>query len=82
MARLFKARLKDGGDAGAVQSRTGVRLWPSGEWKPLSEYNIGAARTEALFADPEVECELTGGEPPPELKPLVPDRPAKEGDDA
>lgn len=57
MARLFRARLKAGGDAGAVQARTGVLLCEE-EWKPLNEYNLGTARTEALVVDPDVEIEL------------------------
>jgi hypothetical protein len=64
MARLFKARLRDGADAGAVQGRTGILLWP-GAWKPLNEYNIGSARVEALCVDPdvEIEWETCGGQP-------------------
>lgn len=77
MARLFKARLKAGGDAGAVQRRTGILLWP-GEWKPMNEYLIGSARTEALAADPDVEIDWQDrGEEAKAVPPKAEPEPAK-----
>jgi hypothetical protein len=61
MARLFRARLRAGADPGVVHQRTGVLLW-AGEWKALSEFNIGTARTDLLYADPDVEIETDSAE--------------------
>ncbi|MBM4027922.1 MAG: hypothetical protein FJ280_21365 [Planctomycetes bacterium] len=69
MARLFRARLKEGADPGAVHRRTGVLLW--GDWKPLSEYNLGPLRTDILFADPDVEIEMGEGADVPGTAPDI-----------